>query len=270
MSAQVQSRGTYLFAPRVTWNLRYNAGFGGAESVRAPSGDPQYPQSGAMIDYWLPSNSGPVTLEITAPGGTLIRKLSSETASPDSSREVSPATGAQRLTKLAGLNRITWNTQYPGPWDLSGRRRGSQGPSAPPGTYTLKLTANGIAQTRSLNLRADPRVTADGVTTAILREQLAHNLRVRDLVSDANRAVFDLSAMKKTASGAKRDSVEALERVLLTPPVRYSRPGLQAQIGYLYGAATGQDQKVGRDAIIRYQALRKEMDVVMKRIAALR
>src|SRR4029078_5887396 len=182
MSAQVQSRGTYLFAPRESWNLRYNAGFGGAESVRASSGDPQYPQSGAMIDYWLPSNSGPVTLEIITPGGTLIRKLSSETASPDSSREVSPATGAQRLTKFAGLNRITWNTQYPGPWDLPGRRRGSQGPSAPPGTYTLKLTANGVTQTRSLNLKADPRVTADGVTTAILREQLAHNLRVRDLV----------------------------------------------------------------------------------------
>ena len=223
-----------------------------------------------MIDYWLPPNSGPVTLEIIAPGGTLVRKLSSETSSPDSSREVSASSGAQRLTKLAGLNRIIWNTQYPGPWDSLARRRGIQGPSAVPGTYTLKLSANGITQTRSLNLKSDPRITADGVTTAMLREQLAHNLRVRDLVSDANRAAVDLSALKKTATGARRDSVEAMERVLLTPPVRYSRPGLQAQIGYLYGATTGQDQQVGRDAVVRYQALRKEMDALMKRIAALK
>ncbi len=270
MNAQVQTRGTYLFAPREAVNLRYFAGFGGAESNRASSGDPQYPQSGAMIDYWLPPNSGPVTLEISAPGGTVVRKLSSEAASPDSSREVSPSSGAQRLSKFAGLNRIIWNTQYPGPWDSLARRRGAQGPAATPGTYTLKLTANGVTQTRSLVMKADPRVTADGITTPILREQLAHNLRVRDLVSDANRAVFDLSDLKKTRAGASRDSVGALEQILLTPPVRYSRPGLQAQIGYLYGATTGQDQKVGRDAIIRYQALRKEMDAVMKRIAALK
>ena len=223
-----------------------------------------------MIDYWLPPNSGPVTLEIAAPGGTLIRRLSSETASADSSRIVSPSSGAQRLTRFAGLNRLIWNTQYPGPWDSLARRRGIQGPSAVPGTYTVKLTANGVTQTQPLKLKADPRVTADGVTTAMLREQLAHNLRVRDLVSDANRAVFDLITLKKTATGAKRDSVEALERVLLTPPVRYSRPGLQSQIGYLYGATTGQDQQVGRDAIVRYQSLRKEMDAVMKRIAALK
>jgi len=132
------------------------------------------------------------------------------------------------------------------------------------------LSANGVTEARSLKLYADPRVTADGVTNAILREQLEHNLRVRDLVSDANRALSDIAGLKKAVTGAKRDSVDAIERILVTPPVRYSRPGLQAQIAYLYGAATGQDQKVGRDAVLRYQALRKEMDDIMKRIASIK
>jgi photosystem II stability/assembly factor-like uncharacterized protein len=270
MTSDIQARTAYLFAPRDSWSLRYNAGFGGAESNRASSGDPQYPQAGAMIDYWLGRNSGPVTLEISAADGTLIRRLSSETPVPDSSRDVSPSAGSQRLTKAAGLNRIIWNEQYPGAWDSLARRRGTNGPAAPPGTYLLKLTANGVTQQKPLKLFADPRVTADGVSNAVLKEQLAHNLRVRDLVSDANRAAFDLASLKKSTTGAKRDSVDAIDRVLSTPSVRYSRPGLQAQIAYLYGAAMGQDQKVGRDAVARYQELRKEMNAVMRRIAALK
>jgi len=104
----------------------------------------------------------------------------------------------------------------------------------------------------------------------MLREQLAHNLKVRDLVSDANRAVADLYALRKRSTGAARDSSDAIERTLVTPPVRYSRPGLQSQIAYLYGATTGQDQKIGRDAVLRYQTLRQELDRVIRRIASIK
>jgi hypothetical protein len=117
---------------------------------------------------------------------------------------------------------------------------------------------------------ADPRVTADGVTNADLREQFVHNMRVRDLVSDANRAVADLAAIKRTASGPKVQSVAAIEKDLLTPNVRYSKPGLQAQITYLYSMTRGTDQKIGRDAVMRYRDLRREMDDIMRRIAALK
>jgi hypothetical protein len=42
--------------------------------------------------------------------------------------------------------------------------------------------------------------------------------------------------------------------------VRYSEPGLQAQVQYLYGLTSQADQKIGRDAVERYQQLRKEVD----------
>jgi hypothetical protein len=42
--------------------------------------------------------------------------------------------------------------------------------------------------------------------------------------------------------------------------VRYGKPGLQAQITYLAGMTAGVDQKIGRDAIERYETLRKELD----------
>jgi hypothetical protein len=42
--------------------------------------------------------------------------------------------------------------------------------------------------------------------------------------------------------------------------VRYNKPGLQAHITYLAGMTTGVDQKIGRDAISRYQELKKQLD----------
>jgi hypothetical protein len=224
-----------------------------------------------MIDYWLSQNTGPVTIEILNSSGDVVRRLSSEIAAADSSRRVSPETGAQRLTRFIGVNRIVWDMQYPGPWDANARRSGRGGPLVPPGTYTVRLTANGVTQNQKLMLRADPRVVADGVSAQVMREQLAHNLRVRDLVSDVNRAAARLSELKRKANATPAGSrlrleAEAIDRTLITPPVRYSRPGLQAQIQYLYGAATDADQKVGRDAMARYAQLKRELDAVIRQI----
>ena len=268
MSDAVIAKAVHLFAPREAYRFSYNAGFGGAESNRASSGDPQYPQAGAMIDYWLAADAGPVSLEIVAPGGEVVRRLSSEAVDPAAPIE---AAGAQRLTRAAGLNRLIWDMEYAGAWNANARRNGRGGPMAAPGTYRISLASGGSTQTQQLVLSADPRVLADGVTPSIMREQLVHNLRVRDLVGAVNRAVANLAAAKKkaapgTAASAKAD---AIEKILVTPPIRYSRPGLQTQIQYLYGAAIGADQKVSNDAVQRYGQLRGEFDEVQKELAAL-
>lgn len=255
----VRSRSAYLFAPRESYRLRYESNFGGAEQNRLSPSDPQYPPPGPSIDYWLSSNTGPVNIEINT-NGRLIRRLSSDTT-----RDTTAAgLGAQTLTKAAGLNRVIWNMEYPGVWDAAARRSGRNGPLAPPGRYSVKLTANGVTQTREFVLRADPRLATDNVTTADLQSQLEHNLRVRDLLSEANHDVARLADLRKksTAGSELRRRVESLERTLVTPPVRYSRPGLQSQIQYLYGATLYADQKVGRDVVQRYQTLRKELNLV--------
>jgi hypothetical protein len=123
-----------------------------------------------------------------------------------------------------------------------------------------------------LVVREDPRVAKDGVTLADLRDQFDHNMRVRDLVSDVNRAVSRLRdghARFKDRTGAAADTVEkirALEAKLITPPIRYSTPGLQAHITYLYGMTNQADQRVGRDAKERYTMLRRELDGVVAQI----
>jgi hypothetical protein len=44
--------------------------------------------------------------------------------------------------------------------------------------------------------------------------------------------------------------------------IRYSKPGLQSHITYLASMTTATDQKIGRDAVERYQVLKKELDAL--------
>jgi hypothetical protein len=173
-----------------------------------------------------------------------------------------------RLPIDAGLNRHTWDLSYPGPIDPSGQPVGN-GPTAVPGRYQVRLTVDGKSQTQSLVLRADPRVTKDGVTLADMRDQFQHNMRVRDLVSDAYRVAARIRVARarlKDATGAAADTLQmirVIESRLLTPPIRYSTPGLQAHITYLYSLTNQADQKVGRDARERYNVLRQALDGVI-------
>ena len=101
------------------------------------------------------------------------------------------------------------------------------------------------------------------MTDADLREQFEHNVRMRALVSDVNALVARVRpAALKNDPATRTKQVEALAAKLLTEPVRYGKPGLQAHITYLAGMTTGADQKIGRDAIERYQVLRKELDAI--------
>ncbi len=284
---RVMSARAHLFRPSVAYRIRYSTRFGGAESERPAAPDePQYPPPGAVIDYWLTGDAAaPVTLDILDGAGKVVRSFSSDVAVPragqdsaavrreDESGTSMPAVerlGTVRLPAAPGLNRFVWDFAYPGPWDASAQRTGRNGPLAPPGTYTVRLTRGDWTATQPLDVRIDPRLSRDGLTTADMREQLAHNLRARDMVSEVNQLVGRVQRAKRRlqgASGAAADTlrrITALEAKLVTPPVRYSQPGLQAHIAYLYSAMTRADQKVGRDAAERYVVLRRELDARLR------
>jgi photosystem II stability/assembly factor-like uncharacterized protein len=264
----------HLFRPREAYRMRYASGFGGVESARSGPDQPQYPPAGAMIDYFLADTTGVVTLEVVDAAGAVVRGFSSEAAGerlrePEQPGMRAPTlerVGTPRLPRQQGLNRFVWDLSLPGAWDANPQRSGRGGPMALPGRYTLRLVAGGRTHEQPLEVRMDPRVAADGVTEAELREQLAHNLRVRDLVSDANRLVARVRQERErlaaagAASAGQLRRVQALEARLVAEPVRYGRPGLQTHIGYLYGLSVQADQELGRDAVERYAVLRRELD----------
>jgi photosystem II stability/assembly factor-like uncharacterized protein len=231
-----------------------------------------YPAAGARIDYYLAAvPSGDITLEILDAAGKTVRTFSSgfgtERTAAGAEATVDDEGGFRapplptKLSKAAGMHRFVWDLKYPGPWLSAERPEGPNGPVAVPGGYSVKFTTGTYAATQPLTLIEDPRVTKDGVTTVQLREQFEHNLKARNLVTDVNKAVARLREAQKAKKDP--DTLAKLDRLagrMITPPVRYSKPEIQTQIQYLYGMTTGADQKIGRDAVERYEVLRRELD----------
>ena len=248
MTDAVAAEPAHLFAPREAIRYRYRASFGLDEAARTPSEDsPQYPPAGAMIDYWLSSPSGRTTLDILDAKGAVVRSYAADSARVGGGRGAGSG-----LSANPGLNRFIWDMTYPGPAGAGGGGGfgGRGGVMAAPGNFTVRLTANGITSTQPLVLKADPRITRDGITQAMVEQQLAFNLKVRDLVSESNVVAEQLRAAKRAD----------LDAIFFTPPVRYSKPGLQAHITYLYSEQLSADQRVGRDAQQRYTELRKALE----------
>jgi photosystem II stability/assembly factor-like uncharacterized protein len=105
--------------------------------------------------------------------------------------------GPPTTSMVAGLNRTTWNLDYPGPttfpamvlWGAT-----TTGPAALPGTYQVRLTVNGQSQTQPLIVKRHPLRSA---TDADLREQFDLAIQIRDKASEANNAVIQIRAVKQ-------------------------------------------------------------------------
>ncbi len=260
-----------LFAPREAIRTSGRGGGGGR------GGGIQYPQPGAQIDYYLGKPpAGDFKMEILDSTGKVIRTFtSSANAAPEepAPADFAPADDEEgggggrggrgavvRLDKSAGMHRVTWDLRYPGPWQSAARPEGPNGPSAVPGKYAVRLTNGASVTTQPLTMIEDPRNTAAGLTTADLKEQFDHNIRVRDLVSEINQLVARVRAAKPD-SPAQKDALDTLKSHLITPSIRYSKPELQTHITYLYQMTNSADEKPGPDAAQRYQELKKELDL---------
>jgi hypothetical protein len=105
--------------------------------------------------------------------------------------------GGGGASTAVGLNSVNWNLSYPGAVSFPGMilwGASTNGPMAPPGTYRVRLTANGRAQTQSFRVRRNPLYT--GVTDADLQAQFDLAIRIRDKVTEANQAVIDIRRIK--------------------------------------------------------------------------
>ena len=163
-----------------------------------------------------------------------------------------------RVTKEGGHNRFVWDARY------------STGLSAPPGRYQARVKAGDWSATESFELLIDPRIAAEGVTAADLKEQFDHNVRVRELSSEAGALLARVRPALNNSDQAKAAKARAIYEKLVNMPegVRYNKPGLQAHIQYLASMTSNVDQKIGRDAVERYQVLKKELDALKGEAAA--
>jgi hypothetical protein len=140
-----------------------------------------------------------------------------------------------------------------------------RGPLALPGRYRARVTIGTATKTVPIQLRMDPRFAEDDVTLADLEHLYAHNLRVRALETSVNAMaarVREAQRRLKNATGAAADTLARVnaiaDQLFVRPPVRYGQPGLLNQVAYLADLTFSANQKVGQDALDRYQQLARE------------
>ena len=172
------------------------------------------------------------------------------------------------------MQRLTWDLRYPGVWAPNAPDGGPGGPLVPPGKYLVKLTAGGQTTTRTLEVKSDPRIAADGVTDGDLSEQVKLQLSVRDAMSDARKLQVNIEeAMKKagvkpvapagpgaTPASTKYDHpLQQLWAQVVTTPGIYTQGMLIDQLSNVQRMISQADQKIGKDAYDRFSDLQQEL-----------
>jgi hypothetical protein len=159
------------------------------------------------LTYWLKQPAKLVTIEVLDGAGAVVRSFTSDTT-------VS-AQGSPRPSITAGINRLGWDLRYEGATTFPGMilwGATTAGPAAPPGDYTVRITADGRQQTRPISVTRNPWFT--DITDDDLRAQFALTIQVRDKVSEANNSVIEIRRIKKGADDRMaRNSSARLKRL---------------------------------------------------------
>ena len=152
------------------------------------------PPLGAIIDYALPPNvAGPVQIAIYDRSGALVKRYSSADLpeTPDLSKlPVAPewVPPTQPPAATPGQHRFVWDLHFAKPTGIEGEQE--VGVWAPPGQYTVELTAAGQVLREPLTVLPDPRVKAtqaDFESQFRLAKQIeAQRLRVRAMLKEAS------------------------------------------------------------------------------------
>jgi N-acyl-D-aspartate/D-glutamate deacylase/photosystem II stability/assembly factor-like uncharacterized protein len=162
----------HLFEPQVAYRIKRNVNTDTPLPPEEPAG--QNPPDGAIINYSLKADpKTPVTIEIFDSRNQLVRRYSSDDKPPSvNANDYAVPTywfrPPQVLPAKAGIHRFVWDLKYAPPpafargFPISAIYRDTPlyplGPAVLPGTYTVKLTADGKSQTKPLVVKLDPRV----------------------------------------------------------------------------------------------------------------
>jgi photosystem II stability/assembly factor-like uncharacterized protein len=177
-------------------------------------------QSPARIDYFLKAQPKSLTLDILDSKGQVVRSFTGQpppkpaadgqAAAPPA--EDGPRGPARTAPMAAGLNRFTWdlNSQpvvaFPGMilWGAT-----QNGPMVLPGTYQVRLTVDGRAETKSFAVQKHP---LRDVSDADLLFQYELASRIRDKVDEANNAVIRIRRMKSDIAERTKDATNEVKR----------------------------------------------------------
>jgi photosystem II stability/assembly factor-like uncharacterized protein len=233
LGTSAASAETFLFKPKLTYRFRRNKNTDTPLPPEEPAG--KNPPDGAIINYRLGADAGtPVVLDILDEAGKTVRSFSSADSVEPIEKDLNVPTywvrPQQRVATGRGTHRFVWDLHYPPPKVLGhdypisaiygDTPRFPLGPAVLPGTYTVRLTANGKSSTQPLTIKMDPRVQ---ITDAGLRLQRDIGVRMNDATDRDFAALSEVRArralLRAQREGAKAkevsDSLVALDSLLV-------------------------------------------------------
>ena len=212
INASVTGSPVHLFAPQVAYRVKRNVNTDTPLPPEEPAG--QNPPDGAIINYYLGSDpTTPVTLEIYDSKNQLVRRFASDDKPTPIKAEDYPVTPywfrpPQVLVAKAGMQRFVWDLKYAPPpafghgFPISAIYHDTPldplGPSVVPGTYTVKLTANGKTLSQPLTVKIDPRVSTSSTD---LTQQFTLSLEAYRGMQKSYEAVEQINKLRAQIKG---------------------------------------------------------------------
>jgi hypothetical protein len=230
---------------------------------------------GVTVYYSLAEQADEATLEFLDRRGNVIRSFSGD-----------------QVPTTPGQHSFLWNLRYPGPTLFEGLSMpfaSTNGPRAPWGRYSVRLTVDGESQRQSFEIRGDPRLR--GVGPGQIREQFRLAMRVRDRTSEANEGVIGIrdcyaqiddriqkandDEVTRAGNRLKRD-VGVVERALyqteLVPGVSWEGVEplrLNTEIAYLLGLIESAESRPTESTYAVFNLLSQRLDHRLSELDAL-
>ncbi len=216
-----------LYKPRLTYRLRWPDFF----ERHQPVGE--NPPTGVIVYYYFPAPpKGTVTLEFLDASGKVVRRYSNEekkeAETPPEWPDQTPP--EEKIPTDVGVNRFAWDLRSQGPTPLAGEPGAefrNRGPMVPPGTYQVRLTAEGKSYTAPLELKLDPRVKASNEDVL---KQVELGRKIVAQVSEIHEAVAAIREVRTETRGlAKRVGDDARYASLVAATKDFDKKSLDLE-----------------------------------------
>jgi len=207
MDARVAAADVWLFRPEAA--IRKRAPSDQGTPVPMDETLAANPPEGAVLDYFLRDKaSSAIQLEIFDSEGKLVRRFASDEVLSKTNPNDVPiqmvwVQDPKPLLAEGGMHRFVWDLHYALPKGVRRSFWGPAGPSAVPGEYTVKLTANGKSTTQPLTIKLDPRVK---MPQDALVPQFGLACKLAARWGEVSAAVEQGSALRKQIDARKKEA----------------------------------------------------------------
>ncbi|HEV3510080.1 MAG TPA: glycoside hydrolase [Candidatus Sulfotelmatobacter sp.] len=257
----------HLFAPAPAYRMRRDTN----TDTPLPPDEPAAPNppAGAALDYYLPSAATNVTLEILDAQNHLIRRYSNTDKPAITQEELQKqliplywVRSPRHLSADPGMHRWIWDLGYAAPTSTRHEYpiaaiphdtpRYPLGPAVLPGTYTVRLTADGKTSTAPLTVKMDPRVRT---SAAGLQKKFRAEMQLASLVTNLSEAVIQggsiraqLEELSSQANSPVKDAVAEFQKKLTallgTPGGFFAPPSPEPTLSRRSGEASTLYQEI--------------------------